>query len=88
MGEKLRIVIAEDHTILREGLCALLSSDSNFEIVGEAADGLEAVACSEKLIPFILLSPLFGIQFSKFIFSTKGESKLYANLIRAKITYC
>lgn len=79
MGEKLRIVIAEDHTILREGLCALLSSDSNFEIVGEAADGLEAVACSEKLIPFILLSPLFGIQFSnpKFIFSTKGERASY-----------
>ena len=58
MGEKWRIVIAEDHTILREGLCALLSSDSNFEIAGEAADGLEAVACAEKLIPDLLLMDL------------------------------
>ena len=58
MGEKMRIVIAEDHTILREGLCALLSSDSNFEIVGEAADGLEAVACAEKLLPDLLLMDL------------------------------
>ena len=39
MSQKVRIVIAEDHTILREGLRSLLSSDPNFEIVGEAEDG-------------------------------------------------
>ena len=58
MGEKLRIVIAEDHTILREGLRALLSSDSNFDIVGDAADGLETVACAEKLMSDLLLMNL------------------------------
>ena len=35
-----------------------LSSDSNFEIVGKAADGLEAVACAEKLLPDLLLMDL------------------------------
>jgi DNA-binding NarL/FixJ family response regulator len=48
MNQKVRIVIAEDHTILREGLRSLLSSDPSFEIVGEAEDGREAIKCVEK----------------------------------------
>ena len=39
MDKKIRIVLADDHTILREGLRALLAVDPKFEIVGEAADG-------------------------------------------------
>ena len=54
----LRIVLAEDHTILREGLKALLSSDPRFEIIGEAPDGREAVRCVEKLEPDLLLMDL------------------------------
>ena len=56
--ENLRIVLAEDHTILREGLRALLSADPNFEIIGEAQDGREAVRCVEKLEPDLLLMDL------------------------------
>jgi DNA-binding NarL/FixJ family response regulator len=56
--ENLRIVLAEDHTILREGLRALLSTDPNFEIIGEAPDGREAVRCVEKLEPDLLLIDL------------------------------
>ena len=58
MENKLRIVLADDHTILREGLRALLSADPNFEIVGEAEDGREAVRCVEKLEPNLLLMDL------------------------------
>jgi len=58
MGEKQRIVIAEDHTILREGLRALLSSDPDLEIVGEAEDGQEAIRCVEKLKPALVLMDL------------------------------
>ena len=58
MGEKQRIVIAEDHTILREGLRALLSSDPDLEIVGEAEDGQEAIRCVEKLKPGLVLMDL------------------------------
>lgn len=58
MGEKKRIVIAEDHTILREGLRMLLSSNPDFEVAGEAEDGLEAVRCAESLQPDLVLMDL------------------------------
>lgn len=58
MASKYRIVIAEDHTILREGLRALFSSNPNLEIVGEAEDGREAIRCVEKLKPDLILTDL------------------------------
>ena len=58
MNQKYRIVIAEDHTILREGLRALLSSRPEFEIVGEAEDGRAAVQCIERLKPALALMDL------------------------------
>ena len=58
MKEKVRIVLAEDHTILREGLRALLTADPNFEIIGEAADGRAAVRFVEKQIPDLILMDL------------------------------
>jgi len=58
MSQKVRIVIAEDHTILREGLRSLLSSSSDFEVVGEAEDGQEAIRCVEKLKPDLILTDL------------------------------
>ncbi len=53
-----RIVVAEDHTIVREGLRALLGSDPDFEIVGEVADGWEAIQSAENLEPDIVLMDL------------------------------
>ena len=53
-----RIVIAEDYTILREGLRSLLSSHPDFEIVGEAEDGQEAIRNVEKLKPDLALMDL------------------------------
>jgi DNA-binding NarL/FixJ family response regulator len=55
---KQRIVIAEDHTILREGLRALLSSNPTFEVVGEAEDGQNAIRCVERLRPDLVLMDL------------------------------
>jgi DNA-binding NarL/FixJ family response regulator len=51
-------VIAEDHTILRDGLKSLLSSSPDFEIVGEAADGRDAIRCVEELVPDLVLMDL------------------------------
>ncbi|MDR3570314.1 MAG: response regulator transcription factor [Syntrophobacteraceae bacterium] len=53
-----RIVIAEDHTILREGLRMLLSSNPGFEVVGEAQDGLEAIRLVDSLKPDLILMDL------------------------------
>ena len=51
-------MIAEDHTILRQGLKALLSSNPDFKIVGEAEDGREAVRSAETLSPDLILMDL------------------------------
>jgi two-component system response regulator NreC len=58
MKEKKRIVIAEDHTILREGLRMLLSSNPSLEVVGEAEDGLAAVRYADSLKPHLILMDL------------------------------
>lgn len=46
-----RILIADDHAIIRRGLRALLAHEAGFEIVAEAADGLEAVELAERELP-------------------------------------
>jgi two-component system response regulator NreC len=58
MTESYRIIIAEDHTILREGLRALLSADPRFEVVAEAEDGRVAIERCEDLTPDLLLIDL------------------------------
>ena len=58
MGDKFRIVIAEDYTIVRQGLKSLLDSFSDFEVVGEAVDGKEAIESVGHLKPDLVLMDL------------------------------
>ncbi len=58
METRRRIVIAEDHTILREGLRVLLSSHPDLEVVGEAVDGREAIRKAEEAAPDLVLIDL------------------------------
>ena len=58
MDTKKKIVIVEDHTILREGLRALLSTQKDLEVVGEAGDGREAVRVVARLVPDLVLIDL------------------------------
>jgi len=58
MGKPFSLVIAEDHTILREGLKALFTSQPDFEVVGEAQDGIQAIRCVQTLAPDIILMDL------------------------------
>lgn len=56
--EKKRILIAEDHTLLRAGLRALLSQEKDFEIVGEVENGRDAVQAVGLLSPHLILTDL------------------------------
>lgn len=52
------ILLVDDHVILRQGLRSLLSSERDFRVVGEANDGLEALACAERWRPDIVVLDL------------------------------
>ena len=54
-GESLRILLAEDHEMVREGLKALVNAQGDMEVVGEAADGREAVSRAQELLPDVLV---------------------------------
>jgi two-component system, NarL family, response regulator NreC len=54
----IKIVLADDHQIVRKGLKALLGSESDFEIIGEASDGFETMEIVERLRPDIVVLDL------------------------------
>lgn len=56
--DKISIVIADDHAVLRSGLKALLNCYPQFDVVGEAGDGLEALKMVEELKPDVLILDL------------------------------
>jgi two-component system, NarL family, nitrate/nitrite response regulator NarL len=57
-SNKVKIAIADDHTIFRDGLRRLLESEPEFQIVGEAADGAEALTMAQQSRPDVLLLDL------------------------------
>jgi PAS domain S-box-containing protein len=52
---RVRVLLADDHAVVREGLRELLSEQQQLEVVGEAADGVEAVAQAHALLPDVVL---------------------------------
>ncbi|MCL4805847.1 MAG: response regulator transcription factor [Anaerolineae bacterium] len=55
MTESITVFIADDHRLFRDGLRALLAATTGIEVVGEAADGVEAAALAEQLQPDVVL---------------------------------
>lgn len=53
--QKIRLLLAEDHTILRQGLAQILDQESDIEIVGEAENGEQAVTLATQVLPDVVL---------------------------------
>ena len=55
---RIRILVADDHPLIRDGLSAILNQENDLEIVGQAADGEAALQLYDRLLPDILLLDL------------------------------
>ncbi|MEE9611390.1 MAG: response regulator transcription factor [Desulfatiglandales bacterium] len=92
MKKRFRIVIAEDHTILRDGLKSLLSAYPDFDIVGEAENGRSAIRCVEKILPDLVLMDLSmprtnGLEAIKEIKKRNPETKVVALTVHSTEEY-
>ena len=79
----IKIVIAEDHTLVRQAIVQVLQNNENFEILGEASNGREAVCLVQKLLPDIVImdigmSELNGIDATRQIVSQYPGVKVIA----------
>lgn len=78
---KIRILIADDHDLVREGLSARLAMSDNVEICGEAASGAEVIIKSKELKPDIIfldisMPEMTGLEAAKRVLETSPNSKI------------
>ena len=77
--KKIRVLIADDHPMFRFGMRALIESDAEFEVVGEASTGAEAVSMTVDLVPDVILMDitmptLNGIEATRQITSKNSDT--------------
>jgi len=78
---KLRLIVADDETLVRQGLCGLLALEADFEIVGEAANGMAALNAVRLLRPDVVLMdiqmPLMdGVEATRAIMKENLQSRI------------
>ena len=78
----IKIILIDDHTLFRSGIKALLSRQSDFEVIGEAADGLSGVKMAEQLKPdVVLLDSIRKAVDGDNVFSPEMTTRLVQSLI-------
>ncbi|HTZ48836.1 MAG TPA: response regulator transcription factor [Verrucomicrobiae bacterium] len=81
MGNRLKVLLVDDHALVRRGFRRMLEDEPTFEVVGEASDGLEAVECAEKLQPNVIvmdcaLPQINGIEASRRILAKRPDTAI------------
>ena len=81
MSDPIRVLIVDDHSIVREGLRLLLEEEERIEVIGEASNGAEAVSMAADMRPAVILMDLVmpqmdGIEATKNIAEVSPESNV------------
>ncbi|MGB9435827.1 MAG: response regulator transcription factor [Candidatus Acidiferrum sp.] len=81
MGNKLKVLLVDDHALVRRGFRRMLEDEPSFQVVGEASDGLEAVEYAEKLQPDVIvmdcaLPQINGIEAARRILAKRPETAI------------
>ncbi|MGB7846047.1 MAG: response regulator transcription factor [Candidatus Acidiferrum sp.] len=81
MANKLKVLLVDDHALVRRGFRRMLEDEPTFQVVGEASDGLEAVQCAEQLQPDVIvmdcaLPQINGIEASRRILAKRPETAI------------
>src|SRR5476651_1485479 len=79
--KRITVLLAEDHMVVREGLLRMLELEADFEVIGEAQDGRQAVALAKKLHPAVVLMdiamPLLnGLEATRQVLKTLPATKV------------
>lgn len=81
MASKLKVLLVDDHALVRRGFRRMLEDEPTFEVVGEASDGLEAVESAERLAPQVIvmdcaLPQINGIEAARRILQKRPETAI------------
>jgi NarL family two-component system response regulator LiaR len=84
MTEKIRLLIADDHKMVRDGLKAFIATQANLQVIAEARDGVEAVTLAIEMHPDVILLDLVmpnmdGIEATRAILKQDPEARILIN---------
>jgi two-component system response regulator NreC len=88
----LKLLLADDHQIVRQGLRAILKSEPDFQLVGEAADGLDTVRQVERLQPDVLVLDLMmpglsGLEVTRQVAKRCPETRVVILSMHSNVAY-
>jgi DNA-binding NarL/FixJ family response regulator len=88
----LKLLLADDHQIVRQGLRAILKTEPDFQLVGEAADGLETLRLAEKLNPDVLVLDLMmpglgGLEVTRQLAKRAPDTRIVILSMHSNIAY-